>query len=74
MMVAQTPILEVEGLRVRYGALEAVKGISLTLGQGRIGACIGANGAGKTTFLKAIAGLLKPAAGSIRLDGQPITG
>src|SRR5438477_458123 len=65
-----TPILEVRGLRVRYGAIEAVKGISLTVGQAEIVTLIGGNGAGKTTTLKSISSVLRPAAGEILFEGQ----
>src|SRR5437879_12654109 len=65
-----TPILEVRGLRVRYGAIEAVKGISLTVGQAEIVTLIGGNGAGKTTTLKSISSVLRPAAGEILFEGK----
>jgi len=65
------PILEVRDLRVCYGAIEALKGISLTLGAGEIVTLIGANGAGKTTTLRAIMGLVPPRDGEIRFRGQP---
>ena len=58
-------IVNVSGLQVRYGVIEAVKGIDLTLEQGEITALLGANGAGKSTTLLALSGLIKPAAGSI---------
>jgi branched-chain amino acid transport system ATP-binding protein len=61
-------------LKVAYGGINAVKGIDLEVGNGELVALIGANGAGKTTTLKALSGLLKPAAGSVRYDGQDITG
>jgi branched-chain amino acid transport system ATP-binding protein len=67
-------LLEVKGLQVAYGGINAVKGIDLEVGAGELVTLIGANGAGKTTTLKALAGLLKPAAGSVRYDGQDITG
>jgi branched-chain amino acid transport system ATP-binding protein len=60
-------LVTVAGLRVRYGVIEAVKGIDLALEEGEITALLGANGAGKSTTLLAISGLLKPAAGSIRI-------
>ncbi len=68
------PLLEVRGLKVAYGGINAVKGIDLDVGAGELVALIGANGAGKTTTLKALAGLLKPAAGSVRYDGHDVTG
>ena len=65
-------ILEVQELRVRYGAIEAVKGVSMTVGQGEIVTLIGGNGAGKTTTLKTISSVLHPAAGEIRFEGERI--
>ncbi len=67
-------MLEVTGLKVAYGGINAVKGIDLEVRTGELVALIGANGAGKTTTLKALSGLIKPAAGSVRYDGQDITG
>ena len=67
-------MLEVRGLQVAYGGINAVKGIDLDVRAGELVTLIGANGAGKTTTLKALSGLLKPAAGSVRYDGQDITG
>ncbi len=67
-------LLEVRGLKVAYGGINAVKGIDLAVRTGELVALIGANGAGKTTTLKALCGLLKPTAGSVRYDGQDITG
>ena len=66
-------MLEVKGLRVAYGGIQAVKGIDLTVAQGELVTLIGANGAGKSTTLKALAGLLRPAAGSIHYNGMDIT-
>jgi branched-chain amino acid transport system ATP-binding protein len=65
-------LLEVSDLRVHYDKVEAVKGVSLGVDEGSISTLIGANGAGKTTILKAISGLLKPSAGEIRFAGQRI--
>ncbi|MFN7087065.1 MAG: ABC transporter ATP-binding protein [Burkholderiales bacterium] len=67
-------MLEVRGLRVSYGGIEAVKGIDLEVRQGELVTLIGANGAGKTTTLKALTGLIVPAAGRIRYDGADVTG
>ncbi len=67
-------MLEVRGLQVAYGGINAVKGIDLDVRAGELVTLIGANGAGKSTTLKALSGLLKPAAGSVRYDGQDITG
>ncbi|MCF3107089.1 ABC transporter ATP-binding protein [Streptomyces roseoverticillatus] len=69
-----TPLLEVENLRVAYGKIEAVKGISFSVEAGQIVTLIGTNGAGKTTTLRTLSGLLKPLAGTIRFDGRRLTG
>ena len=66
-------MLDVKGLRVAYGGIQAVKGIDLTVAQGELVTLIGANGAGKSTTLKALAGLLRPASGSIHYNGMDIT-
>ena len=66
-------MLEVRGLKVAYGGIQAVKGIDLDVAQGELVTLIGANGAGKSTTLKALAGLLRPAAGSIHYNGMDIT-
>ena len=66
-------MLEVTGLRVSYGGINAVKGIDLQVADGELVTLIGANGAGKTTTLKALAGLLRPAAGCIHYNGIDIT-
>ncbi|MEV7355351.1 ABC transporter ATP-binding protein [Kitasatospora sp. NPDC091276] len=68
-----TALLEVEDLRVAYGKIEAVKGISFTVNQGEVTTLIGTNGAGKTTTLRTLSGLLKPTAGRIAFDGQDLT-
>ena len=68
------PVLEVRDLRVAYGHVEAVRGISLSVGAGEIVALIGPNGAGKSSTLNAIAGLLRPASGSVRLEGRELAG
>ena len=66
-------MLEVTGLKVSYGGINAVKGIDFKVAAGELVTLIGANGAGKTTTLKALAGLLKPAAGGILYNGKDIT-
>jgi branched-chain amino acid transport system ATP-binding protein len=66
-------MLEVADLEVRYGAIRAVRGISLKVGSGELVALIGANGAGKSSALMCISGALKAASGSVRLDGDDIT-
>ena len=68
------PLLKVNDLHVYYGAIHAVKGISLEVHEGEIVTLIGANGAGKSTTLNTIAGLLKPRQGSIVLGGVPVDG
>ncbi|MET7638942.1 ABC transporter ATP-binding protein [Streptomyces sp. NPDC005438] len=65
-------LLEVEDLRVAYGKIEAVKGISFSVEQGQVVTLIGTNGAGKTTTLRTLSGLLKPLGGKVTFDGQPI--
>jgi branched-chain amino acid transport system ATP-binding protein len=67
-------LLEVKDLQVSYGAITALRGVSLIVGQGEVVALIGANGAGKTSTLRAISGMLKPRAGRIRLGEQEIQG
>ena len=66
-------MLNVENLVVRYGMIEAIKGISFEVKDGEIVTLIGANGAGKTTTMHAISGLIKPASGAIFLDGTDLT-
>mgnify|MGYP000033856097 FL=1 len=67
-------LLEVEGLVAGYGAITAVKGISLHLDEGEIVTLIGSNGAGKTTTLRAISGLIRPRQGDIRFAGRSLVG
>ena len=66
-------MLEVSGLRVSYGGINAVKGVDLTVRAGEMVTLIGTTGAGKTTTLKALTGLLRPSAGSVRYNGEDIT-
>ena len=68
------PILEVRDLQVNYGGIRALKDVSLFVEEGKIVTLIGANGAGKSTTLRTISGLVKPAAGSVLLAGEDITG
>ena len=68
------PLLRVNDIHVYYGAIHAIKGISLEVYENEIVTLIGANGAGKTTTLNTIAGLLKPRQGTIELNGTPIQG
>ncbi|MEU1625619.1 ABC transporter ATP-binding protein [Streptomyces sp. NPDC020096] len=67
-----TALLEVEDLRVAYGRIEAVKGISFSVEAGQVVTLIGINGAGKTTTLRTLSGLLKPIGGHIRFKGKPL--
>lgn len=62
-------MLKVDGLQVKYGEIEAIKGVSFIINEGEIVTLIGANGAGKTTILKTISGLCKPSKGSITYNG-----
>ncbi len=66
-------MLEVSGLQVRYGAIRAVRDVSLRLAEGELITLLGANGAGKSSTLMCIAGALRAASGSIRLDGEDVT-
>ncbi|MFC4030415.1 ABC transporter ATP-binding protein [Streptomyces polygonati] len=67
-----TALLEVENLRVAYGKIEAVKGISFSVEAGQVVTLIGTNGAGKTTTLRTLSGLLKPVGGRVVFDGKPL--
>jgi branched-chain amino acid transport system ATP-binding protein len=67
-----TALLEVQDLRVAYGKIEAVKGISFSVEAGQVVTLIGTNGAGKTTTLRTLSGLIKPAGGTITFDGKPL--
>ena len=68
-----TPLLEVRGLQVAYGDVTALWDVSLEVPAGAIVALLGSNGAGKTTTLRAVSGLLRPQAGTIRLEGEELT-
>lgn len=67
-------LLQIQNLTVAYGGIQAVRGLSLEVAAGEMVCLIGANGAGKTTSLKAISGLLAPASGTIHFDGKLISG
>ncbi|MGI8682928.1 MAG: ABC transporter ATP-binding protein [Mycobacteriales bacterium] len=69
-----TALLEVTDLRVAYGKIEAVKGISFTVEAGQVVTLIGTNGAGKTTTLRTLSGLLRPRTGEVRFEGERIDG
>src|SRR6202047_1720931 len=68
------PLLEIRNLIVRYGEIEALRGITLVVDAGQVVTLLGANGAGKSTTLRAISGLTKPAAGDSLFDCKPIAG
>ena len=68
------PLLKVEDIHVYYGNIHAIKGISFEVNEGEIVTLIGANGAGKSTTLNTIAGLMKPRQGSIAFAGMPVDG
>jgi branched-chain amino acid transport system ATP-binding protein len=70
---ADTPLLEVEEISVRFGALQALSHVSLAVGKGEIVAIIGPNGAGKTTLINAVSGFYHPDQGRIRFQGQDRT-
>ena len=67
-------LLELENVSVNYGAIQAVRGVNLEVNTGEVVTLIGANGAGKSTILRAISRLLKLREGAIRFDGREITG
>jgi branched-chain amino acid transport system ATP-binding protein len=71
---AREPLLSVEGLHVGYGAIKALRGVSLSVGKGEVVALIGANGAGKTSTLRAVSGMLRATEGKISLGGEVTTG
>ena len=67
-------MLKIQGIETWYGAIQALKGISLDVKQGEIVALLGANGAGKSTTIRTITGILKPSKGKIEFLGKDITG
>lgn len=73
-MSAANALLEVQGLSVRYGPVEAVRGIDFRVAAGEIVVLLGANGAGKSSTLNALCGLVSTAGGEVRLDGDVVTG
>jgi branched-chain amino acid transport system ATP-binding protein len=68
------PLLEIRDLIVLYGEIEALRGVSISVDEGQVVTLLGANGAGKSTTLRAISGLTRPAAGEILFDGRSIAG
>ncbi len=69
-----TPLLELENLHTYYGQIHALKGVNLTVNEGEIVTLVGANGAGKSTTLRTISGVVRPKQGSVNFKGQSITG
>ena len=67
-------LLELQDLHVHYGAIHALKGVSIRVEKGQIVTLVGANGAGKSTTLRALSGLLRPSRGTIRFDGKELSG
>ena len=74
MASEEKKLLSIKNLTVHYGAAQALFGIDLEVGKGETVALVGANGAGKTSLLKAVMGLVPPSGGRIFLDGQDVTG
>jgi branched-chain amino acid transport system ATP-binding protein len=68
-----TPILSVEDLRVSYGRVEAVRGVSFAVERGSLVTLVGANGAGKSSVINAVSGLLRPSGGRITFEGRDVT-
>jgi branched-chain amino acid transport system ATP-binding protein len=73
-MTARVPLLDVSGLVVRFGAVTAVRGLDLSIGEGEIVSIVGPNGAGKTSLVSAIAGIVPPASGRIVFAAKPLAG
>ena len=67
-------ILEIKDLNVRFGGIRAVDGISMNVREGKIITLIGANGAGKSTILRSVSGIVRPTSGDILLNGESIVG
>jgi branched-chain amino acid transport system ATP-binding protein len=67
-------LLQIDNLSTWYGPVQALRGVSLDVAEGEVVALIGSNGAGKSTTLRTVSGLLRPKAGSVRFDGRPIAG
>jgi heme exporter protein A len=73
MLSADPPLVEARGLARRYGAVRALAGVDLALRRGEVLLVLGPNGAGKSTLLRSLAGLLRPTAGEVRIDGRLLT-
>lgn len=71
--MSKSPLLKIDELEVRYGAIEALRGISIEVAEGEVVTLIGGNGAGKTTLMRCISGLEPAASGSITFDGNDVT-
>lgn len=69
-----TPRVEMHGIRKRFGALDVLRGVDLTVGRGEVVGLVGDNGAGKSTLMKMLAGAVVPDSGEIRVDGTALTG
>ena len=67
-------LLTVEGLRVAFGKVRVLESVDFRVGAGEVVALLGTNGAGKSTLLRAVSGLIRPTAGSVRFDGEDVTG
>jgi len=74
MDASAAPVFECQGVTVRYGDVTALSGVSTAFAAGQIHAVVGQNGAGKTTFARVLAGLLRPASGTLRINGRPLAG
>ncbi|MBL4892010.1 MAG: ATP-binding cassette domain-containing protein, partial [Rhizobiaceae bacterium] len=72
--MADSPVLEIRNLEAFYGAVMALRGVSIEVPEGKIVTILGANGAGKTTLLKTVSGVLDPEKGQILLNGEEIQG
>src|SRR5579862_2879486 len=68
-----SPLIAAKGLRKSFGGAQALKDVSLSILPGEVHGLVGANGAGKSTFIRILAGLVQPDAGEIRLDGKPFS-
>jgi branched-chain amino acid transport system ATP-binding protein len=71
-VTAEPPLLELDAIHVFYGNIEALKGVSMTVNRGEIATLIGSNGAGKSTTLRAVSGILRPRTGAVRFAGREI--